>query len=221
MKIFGVAAAALVCLSRISSAGGVNLVSNADFAGSLATWTSSFATFDGLHSATADGTGSALGSFTLPNNAAYGNANGLTQCIAGIVPGTTYFFGGKVLIPGNQTGTGGGSIAIQWYSSTTCTGFITNDSTPIAITPTDATDVWHFLQGNQAAPGGAGSVLVIGEIQNNSGAGNAFAVNFDEIFLQTTPPVPPVSVPVIEWPALALLAASVAAVGILRLNRSS
>ncbi|MFI5179884.1 MAG: hypothetical protein ACHQPI_00655 [Thermoanaerobaculia bacterium] len=79
-----------------------NLLQNPNFSGSLASWVAPYATYDSTRSATADGTGSALGGFTLPSNAAYGNANGVEQCVNGIVPGTSYDFGGKVLIPGGQ-----------------------------------------------------------------------------------------------------------------------
>jgi hypothetical protein len=212
----------LVCLilaAAPASAVTVNLVTNPDFAGSLSGWVAPFAAFDGAHSATADGTGSALGSFTLPNDAAYGNANAIEQCVTGIVPGTVYFFGGKVLIPGGQTGTGGGSVIVQWYGAPDCTNFVNNSDTPIAITPTDATDVWHALQADAVAPPTTSSALVIGEIQNNAGAGNAFAVNFDEFYLQTEPPVTPVTVPAATPLSLGLLAISLAAAALPFLRR--
>jgi hypothetical protein len=224
--VIGMKASFLVAAALLASAPcsanpplpGSNLVINPDFSGSLAGWTSNFATFDATRTATADGTGSALGSFTLPTGAAFGNANGLTQCVTGIVPGKPYFFGGKVFLPSGQGGTGGGSIALQWYSSSACGGFITNATTDIAITPTDATDVWHALQAVSTAPAGAAGALVIGEIQNNAGEGNSFAVNFDEIFLQTQSPTQPAIVPATGMPGRAALVALLAASGILLLR---
>ena len=220
MKALRTALAALPILLASLPARGQNLIVNPNFAGSLTGWTVNFATFDGSLSATADGTGSALTSWTLPKGASSGIANTMTQCVAGIVPGTNYFFGGKVLIP-DQSGAGGGEVAIQWYSTSICTGFITNAQTPTAIVPGDATNVWHSLDANSIAPSGAASVLVIAAVLNNSGEGNAFSMNYDEIYLQTTPHVQPATVPVAGLPALIVLGLALAAAGVIRFSRIS
>ena len=200
-------------------ADGVNLVTNPNFAGSLSGWTVNFASFDGAHSATADGTGSALGSWTLPKGAFNGIANGLTQCITPVTPGATYFFGAKMLIPGGQSGSGGGVLAIQWYSGTNCLGFITNSGTPAVIQPGATPDVWHFVTGISAAPAGAGSILMIGGILNSSGELQTFDVGFDEIELSTEPLTQPVSVPGATPLSLTVLAVSLAAAALPLLRR--
>jgi hypothetical protein len=211
--------ASLVFAVAPLSAAPVNLVTNPDFAGSLTGWTSNFVSFDGAHSATADGTGSALGSWTLPKGAFNGIANGMTQCITPVTPGTAYFFGGKMLIPGGQSGSGGGVIDIQWYSATNCLGFITNSGTPAVTQPGDTPDTWHSVSGISVAPGGAGSILMIGGILNSSGELQTFDVSFDEIYLSTEPVNPPVSVPAATPLALGLLGVSLAAAAIPLLRR--
>ena len=218
MKALRTALAALPVLLAALPARGQNLIVNPNFAGSLTGWTANFATFDGSLTATADGTGSALTSWTLPKGAGNGIANAMTQCIAGISPGTRYFFGTKVLIP-SQTGTGGGELAIQWYSSGTCTGFITNVQTPTAIVPGASTDVWHSLDGNAIAPSGTGSALVIAAVLNNSGEGNTFSMNYDDVYFQTTSPVPPAIVPAAGLPALIVLGLALAAAGVILFSR--
>ena len=220
MKALRSALVALPILLAALPAPGQNLVVNPNFAGSLTGWTANFATFDNSLTATADGTGSALTSWTLPTGAANGIANTMTQCLTGVSPGTTYFFGTKALIP-DQAGTGGGEIAIQWYSTSTCTGFITNAQTPTAIVPGAATNVWHSLDANSVAPAGAASVLVIAAVLNNSGEGNTFSMNFDEIYLQTTSPIPPATVPAAGLPALIVMGLALAAAGVIRFSRGA
>lgn len=219
MKTLVLALIALL-LAIISPVSAANLLVNPNFNGSLAPWTASFAVFDGTRSATADGTGSALAGFTLPSNAAFGNANGLTQCVSGIVPGTSYDFGGKVFIPSGQSGQGGGSVYIQWYGNSDCTGTLTgNTNTDIALVPPASADVWHALLANAIAPAGTASVLVIGEIQNNAGDGATFSVSFDEFFLQTTPL--PASVPTVGMAGAGLLVLSLAGAALFLLRRGA
>jgi hypothetical protein len=203
-----------------------NLLQNPNFNGSLASWVAPYATYDATRSATADGTGSALAGFTLPSNAAYGNANGVEQCVDGIVPGTSYDFGGKVFIPSGQVGLGGGgSVYIQWYGSAGCTGTLTgNTNTAIALAPPSSTNVWYPLLASATAPAGTSSVLVIGEIQNNAGDGATFSVSFDELFLQTTPPVPQsvsVAIPTVGMAGSGLLVLSLAGAALFLLRRGA
>ena len=117
-----------------------------------------------------------------------------------------------------STGSGGGELAIQWYSASTCTGFITNAQTPTAIVPGDATNVWHSLDANSIAPAGAASVLVIAAVLNNSGEGNTFSMNYDEVYFQTTPRVAAI-VPAGGLPALIVLGLALAATGVIRFSR--
>jgi len=217
MKALRTALLALPVVLASLAARGQNLIVNPNFAGSLTGWTASFATFDNSLTATADGTGSALASWTLPKGANNGIANTMTQCLTGVSSGTTYFFGTKVLIP-SQTGTGGGELAIQWYSTSSCTGFITNAQTPTAIVPGTTTNVWHSLDANSIAPVGAASVLVIAAVLNNSGEGNTFSMNFDEVYFQTTPRVAAI-VPAAGLPALIVLGLALAAAGVIRFSR--
>jgi len=220
LRTFRTALVALPVLLAALPARGQNLIVNPNFAGSLTGWTVNFATFDNSLTATADGTGSALTSWTLPTGANNGIANTMTQCLTGISPGTRYFFGTKVLIP-NQTGTGGGELAIQWYSTSSCSGFITNTQTPTAIVPGTTTNVWHSLDANSVAPAGAASVLVIAAVLNNSGEGNTFSMNFDDVYFQTTSPIPPATVPAAGFPALIVLGLALAAAGAVRFSRIS
>jgi hypothetical protein len=200
-----------------------NLLQNPNFSGSLAQWVTPYATYDSTRSATADGTGSALGAFTLPSSAAYGNANGIEQCVNGIVPGTSYDFGGKVLIPSGQVGPGGGSVYIQWFDTVGCTGTLTgNTNTNISLAPPSSTNVWYPLTATATAPASTSSVLVIGEIQNNAGNGAAFSVSFDELFFQATPPLPvSVSIPTVGMAGSGLLVLSLAGAALFLLRRAA
>jgi hypothetical protein len=197
-----------------------NLLQNPNFNGSLASWAAPHAAYDSTRSATADGTGSALAGFTLPPVGAYGNANGIQQCVDAIVPGTSYDFGGKVLIPSGQ-GQGGGSVYILWYGSAGCTGTLTgNTNTNISMAPPSSTNVWYPQFASAIAPAGTSSVLVIGEIQNNAGLGATFNVSFDELFLQTTPSALS-SVPALSTVGAGLLGLSLAGAALFLLRRGA
>ncbi|MEO7253576.1 MAG: hypothetical protein ABIZ64_04945, partial [Casimicrobium sp.] len=175
----------LTLLAAASTASAQNLLNNPNFAGgTLAPWGAGITTFD-PQSASADGTGSASGTYTGAN----GVALAMNQCVL-VTPGKYYNFAGKVLIPSGQTTPGSANLYAVWYSSTTCgVGPISgsdNDSNSV-ISPAAANGTWIAVQGDGIAPAGAQSVWLAGAIFKNS-SNSTLQVKFDELSFQLAPP---------------------------------
>lgn len=135
----------------------VNLLTNPNFDGTLDPWSTFLqapTVFDADHSATADGTGSAL--VTIPDSEK-GQNLALAQCVA-VVPGTAYAFGGKVRISSASGAAGSAFAFLDWHTASDCStgsriGTVRTTST--LDLPPGPTDVWITVQGVAMAPSGA------------------------------------------------------------------
>ncbi len=172
---------ALACAASWASA--QNLLLNPKFSGgSIAPWGAGITAFD-AQSASADGSGSASGTF---NVAASGVALAMHQCVP-VTAGSYYQFAGKVLIPTGQTTPGSINLYTRWYTSTTCGGTLLtqeNVSTDV-LSPASANGTWIAIQGDGAAPAGAQSVWLAGAIFKSTTA--PLQVKFDELSFQLAP----------------------------------
>ena len=188
----------VVCLASALPAFAQNLLLNPHFDGTLAPWISSDSIYDADHSATNDGTGSAIG--TVSNTVSPG-VSVLQQCVGGIVPGMPYLFGGEMRIPPAGARAGAGRVRVEWHAASNCTdGAISfKDTSPLSLPP-GPTATWVMLQGGDIAPAGANDarLIVLVEddgalpvaatlrIQPQDGV-SAFDISIDDLFLDPQP----------------------------------
>lgn len=172
---------ALACAGSRASA--QNLLVNPKFSGgTIAPWGAGITVFD-AQSASADGSGSASGTYSV---AAYGVALGMNQCVP-VTAGSYYQFSGKVLLPSGQTTPGSTNLYTRWYTSTTCGGtLLTQENVSTAVlSPASANGTWIAIQGDGAAPVSAQSVWLAGAIFKSTTA--PLQVKFDELSIQLAP----------------------------------
>lgn len=199
-----VAAGALL-IATVTAASAQNLVVNPNFDTGLTSWLSSGGTtFDAAIGSPAPGSARFAGG---PFGAPLTIGGGVFQCINGIVAGTTYDFGGQVLLTSSPTG-GSAFFAVIWFSGVGCTGSLT----AVQGSPVSALGSWLPSAGSGIAPVGAVSATISMIEQTTSTPGD-FIVNADSIFLQVTLIVPTMS----EW-ALIVLAIGLGLTAILGLR---
>lgn len=163
-----------------------NLLNNGKFAGTLTPWVGeSDELYYSALSASADGTGSAEAIMILTGSVYSGTGNGLVQCVSGISAGTTYAFGARIYVPGGQPESGGGFIAVQWYTGTACDGlYLDAANSNVIDTLNEATGHWWPTRAAQVAPQGARSAVIVGAIVSRA-PGTPYHVFFDEIYFQS------------------------------------
>jgi hypothetical protein len=194
-----------MCMALSIPALAQNLLQNPHFDGTLDPWIPFFATYDGDHSATSDGTGSAFAS--VPDSLGIGNrALVLAQCVTGIVPGATYTLAGRLRIPASGLAAGSGRVEVEWHAASDCSddpglGF---GDTPTLSVPPGPTDTWQDLTAGVLAPPCAIAALVYVPVENDgplpASASNIrreaavlnFNISIDDLFLglAATPAVP-------------------------------
>lgn len=174
---------ACALLLTASSAHAQNLLVNPNFSGgTIVPWKWGETVYD-AQSASADGSGSAAGTYV----GDYGVMTAIAQCVTGITPGSYYNLSGKVLIPSGQPSPGSTSIVASWSTGNTCTGgWLNDDFSNVVNIPAAATNTWLPLQGGGPAPAGAQSVWIQGLIYKNS-SNSSLQVKFDELAFQLAP----------------------------------
>jgi len=217
----------VLCLALALPACAQNLLQNPHFDGTLDPWVSSLAFYDPDHSATTDGTGSAVGSVPFTNGQGVRTAV-LQQCVVGIVPGATYSFGGTMRIPTFGTAEGAGRVQLEWHSASDCSDapLGSADTSPLSQPP-GPTDTWVTLSGASLAPAEASAARVsaLAEIDGVLTAAPpkirtesvlAFDISIDDLFLalSSTP-----AVPTLGGGGLAVLLASLAGAAVFLLRR--
>ena len=201
-----------------------NLAKNPNFDGTLDPWIASHTVYDGDHSATADGTGSAAASITDSD----GDAIAVKQCITGIVPGATYAFGGTLRIPFSVSAAGDAEVQLTWHTASDCSDgglFVEN----LTLTnPPGPTDSWEKFSSTAVAPPGTTAAVLDVRMENDGplpasaskirpeAAVSTFSVSIDDLFLSlaATP-----AVPTLGGAGLAVLLASLAGAAVFLLRR--
>ena len=160
------------------------LLVNGDFFGSTDSWlhTNSNAgamSYQGVDATGEPGSGSARITNYAPVNFAGDDA---FQCIAGVVPGERYSFGGKIYIVTNDARTGYGSIHVGFHGTSNCsTASLAGDSSPLVSTATMGS--FRTVRGpDVVAPPGALAVRVTLHTLKNE-ADFVLQFHFDDVFL--------------------------------------
>ena len=164
-----------------------NLLSNPDFDTNNTGWPGS--AFDATRDVANDaGSGSGL-----VTNSAANALTGLTmtQCVDGIVAGTSYNYGGSVFLTREEdTTTGNGRADLSWFSGAGCVNANFLGGSPSALATT--IDAWTPINNTATAPATAGSVVIFGFIQKTN-AGGTLRGNWDNMFFQLAPTPTPTS----------------------------
>jgi hypothetical protein len=219
----------VVCMAFALPALAQNLLQNPHFDGTLDPWIPFFATYDGDHSAKADGTGSAF--VSVPDSLGIGNqALVLQQCVSGIVPGATYTLGGTMRIPASGLAAGATRVEVEWHAASDCSddpGLGFGDTSPLSAPP-GPTDTWVHLAGEALAPPGAIAANVYALAENDGplpasvskirpeAAVLTFNVSIDDLFLGLAATA---AVPTLGGVGIAVLLASLAGAAIFLLRR--
>lgn len=187
-----------------------NLLVNPGFDADLSGWSANVAgSWDGTMDAAGSPTsGSVLVEVTLgPSVSSNG---GVSQCVTGIMPGTSYDFGGQVFLSQSPGSFARAYIAVLWYDDATCTGpTISNDQ----AVPVFDLDEWLPSTGAGVAPGGTVAARVSTN-EHGGTVGGDITVNFDDVFLMESQ-----TVPVLSGLWAPVLGAALAAAGIGSLRR--
>jgi hypothetical protein len=126
--------------------------------------------------------GSARGSTALPAGA---STSFFQQCVTGVSPGTEYSFGTSVLTtPASGIS---GYVGTVFYSDAAC-------STPVGVGGNSSAasgSGWQTSSGTAIAPAGAVAVLLALNVTSTSGGD--LTIHFDNVTLQSVPPVPTLS----------------------------
>lgn len=110
-----------LCLATCTMAQAQNLVTNPDFDVDVSAWSPNGAViaFDSTQNA-AGAAGS--GAISVTNNIGNGITVSVAQCISSPLSAGTYDFGGWLLFPTGQAGTGTAGVSASLFASTDCTG---------------------------------------------------------------------------------------------------
>jgi hypothetical protein len=229
MKRVGLPAlAGVVCMAFTLPALARNLLQNPHFDGTLDPWVSSFSFYDADHSATADGTGSAVGSVPITNGVGV-RASVLQQCVVGIVPGATYSFGGAMRIPPAGAQAGAGLVKLEWHAASDCsdTAIGSKETSPLS-NPPGPTETWVTLAGTDVAPAGATSAIVFALVEDDGALPAAapkirpedgvfaFDISIDDLFLSFAANA---AVPTLGGAGIAALLVSLAGAAVFLLRR--
>ena len=165
----------------------LNILANPNFDTSLVSWSTFITTWDGSQSASRwPFSGSAK---SVNNSLPPQCFNVIWQCLNNVRSGLQYDFGGQIYIPASQTPSGRGRVTAQWSSGSTCATdpqrlLSTNTAAPVESST--SAGVWATTSITAVtAPSGTVTVLLSG-VNCEDTAGN-FQVNFDNMFLQTSP----------------------------------
>lgn len=200
---FGVAAVGLVLGSSPVSA--QNLVVNPSFNTDASSWTlDPGAAFNGANGSPAPG--SVLWSGFLPG---FLDVTILSQCVHGIVAGTSYDFGGRIRLAVAPTGSDG-RITVEWQTSSTCPGGGLVNSAPLVTTVGTS---FVSTSASAVAPAGSVAAFLTVHVEDGTGDGDVFV---DELFLQ-----PGVSVPTMNGWWVSILGIALAGIAALRRLRTA
>lgn len=131
---------------------------------------------------------------------------GVSQCVTGIVPGTSYDFAGQVFLSESPGSGARAYIAVVWFDDAACAGSSISGSQADWVMQLDE---WLPSTGSGVAPGAALAALVT--TQEASGfVGGDMTVNFDDVFFMQSQAVPLLTGPWAPVLAVTLLAAGVA-----------
>jgi hypothetical protein len=200
-----------IAFAWAAAAGAVELATNGTFDGSLAGWSDAggLTTYDGGLDATGTpGSGSAhqVRFFSVPSSGYV-----VSQCIV-LGRANFYRYGGKIYVPGGQSGSAAAVISATWWSNDDCTGTWTYESVNADMT---ITDEWQTLASRlELHPFETRSVLLAA--QQAGGPTNTRTVSVDDL---TLIPMATIEVPALGVPAAALLTLGLAALGVLALRR--
>jgi hypothetical protein len=161
-----------------------NLVTNPNFNTDLSTWQVSGGTFDATVDANASpSSGSVHIVQTVPgsNNA---SSTGVIQCIDGVVGGSTYNFGSKILLASAPAG--GSVVTGLIFASGPGCGPPTQQVFSAAVTPGAG---FQAANGTIVAPAGSQSVQISKFAITGANPGD-FDMHVDDFFFQLAAPVP-------------------------------
>lgn len=218
----------VVCMAFALPALADNLLQNPHFDGTLDPWIPLDTTFDPDHSATNDGTGSALAS--VPDTIGIGvQALVMRQCVTGVVPGATYSLGGTMRIPASGLAAGAAKVQLEWHAASDCSdaplGFLATSS---LSAPPGPTDTWVHLVGEAVAPPGAIAANVSALVENDGplpasvskirpeAAVLTFNISIDDLFLDLAATS---AVPTLGGVGIAVLLTSLAGAAVFLLRR--
>jgi len=171
-----IGAIVVVAASIAVSAAAQNQVFNGSFAKTLRGWTQeNYMVWSSVDANSSTSSGSLL-----VVNTYYSNAQGVEQCLSGpaVVPGSTYVFGGKVLIPTGQSNTGWGAVGLRWYDQPACGGNVLTQ--PRAESST-ADNSFHSVSWVGAAPASAVSAQFVAYATKIE-AGGVFVAYLDDLY---------------------------------------
>lgn len=197
-----------------SPAAAQNLLANPHFDTDLSGWPiNNGGVFDGTRDANGSASSGSVGE-TITLGVLTGTFE-VRQCVAPVTEGTSYDFGGKVLLTQAPT-EGQGTVTLLWWSSNDCsTGILRIDSTSHVST----VGIWTPVSSTVVAPANAHSVAVSTELGTLS-TGGTLQVNFDDMFFQVAgPPPPPARVPTLPAMGLLILSGLLATIAAWRLTR--
>lgn len=203
--VLGVAAVGLILGS--SPAYAQNLVVNPSFNTDASSWTlDAGSAFNGANGSPAPG--SVLWSGFLPG---FLDVTVISQCVPGIVAGTSYDFGGRIRLAVAPAGTDG-RIQVTWASDSTCTTLTTLNIAPLVTTIGGS-----FVSTSTSAVAPAGTVAALLNVHVEQGAapgdGDVF---IDELFLQ-----PGASVPTMNGWWISVLGVALAGIAAMRRLRAA
>lgn len=232
MKLRRLAFLGVVCLTFALPAGAQNLLPNPHFNGTLDPWAAFFAIYDGDHSATVDGTGSAA--VSVPDTNGFGTEALVLQKCVSVLAGATYSFGGTVRIPSADVRSGHVRFHLEWHDTSDCSdGPASFANTPSLSFPGGASDTWVKLSNVAVAPPGAAGVVFQAGVSDDGPLPDAatkivaqrtapqavvldFAASIDDLFLED---VGPSGIPTLGAAGIALLIAGIAGAALLCLRR--
>jgi hypothetical protein len=203
------ACAGLVLWCSAASASAQNLLTNPNFDTDLSGWSVFGAVFDGTAGSPTPGSAKFTASVAGTNATIF---SGLTQCVSGIVAGTSYDVSGQLRLSSAPPG-GTAFVAVAWYTGAACTSPVSTDGANGVSGATFQTSGGSFV-----APAGAVSANFTVWIATSTTPGS-FTVNVDDAFLGTPAPPPPVPTVSTGWIVLCGAGLAAAAVSVLRKRR--
>jgi len=179
---------AVVCalwLSCCGYASAQNVVVNPDFDIDVSSWIPNGATV-GFDSAQNIVGTPGSGSILVTNNIGNGATVSVRQCIDVPLSVGTYDFGGWILFPTGQVGTGSAGIAVSFYPAANCGGI----SLAFLNVPIIAANTWSLQTATLAAPPGVLSAAVALRIDMPMGSAAPLDAWFDGVRLGPAPTLP-------------------------------